>query len=131
MTEGLEEASEHVQLAKDRAVEAREAIERDPGDERIEDDDVWDSINSALYDIDYALAKATWTTKDYLNQAADAADEGYDELVEELIDARKGLTELREDVSESRPSRAISRWLASLEKRLETTLAVLRGDGED
>ncbi|NIP35936.1 MAG: hypothetical protein GWN18_13325 [Thermoplasmata archaeon] len=51
--------------------------------------------------------------------------------MEELIDARKGLTELREDVSESRPSRAISRWLASLEKRLETTLAVLRGDGED
>ncbi len=130
MSEVLEEASEHVQLAMDKAAEAREAIEQDPGDERIEDDDVWDSINSALYDIDYALAKATWTTKDYLNQAADAADEGYDELVEELLDARKGLTDLREDMSESRPTKAISSWLSSLEKRLEAALTMLKGKKE-
>jgi len=88
------------------------------------------AINSALYDIDYALAKATWTTKDYLNQAVDAADEGYDGLVDELVDARKGLTEFREGLAGSRPSKAISEWFSSLEERLESALGRLRGDGE-
>ena len=128
MTEPLEEAGKELQVAKERAAEAREAVEGDPGEVEVEDDDVWDTINSALYDIDYALAKATWTTKDYMNQAVDAADEGYDELVEELVDARKGLTEFREGLSESRPSKAMVQWLSTLEDRLGVMLTRLKGD---
>ncbi len=128
MSEQLEKAGKELQVAKDKAAEAREAVEGDPGEVEVEDDGVWDTINSALYDIDYALAKATWTTKDYMNQAADAADEGYDELVEELVDARKGLTEFREGLSESRPSKAMVQWLSTLEDRLGAMLTRLKGD---
>jgi hypothetical protein len=128
MDDPLEKTGEKLEMAIERAVEAREAVETDPGEEEIEDEDVWNSINSALYDIDYALAKATWTTKDYMNQAVDAADEGYDELVEEMVDARKGLTEFREGLSESRPSKAMAQWLSTLEDRLGAMLARLKGD---
>ncbi len=128
MSEQLEKAGKELQVAKDKAAEAREAVEGDPGEVEVEDDGVWDTINSALYDIDYALAKATWTTKDYMNQAVDAADEGYDELVEELVDARKGLTEFREGLSESRPSKAMVQWLSTLEDRLGAMLTRLKGD---
>jgi hypothetical protein len=131
MSEPLEEAGNNLQAAKDRAVEAREAVEGDPGEVELEDEGVWDAIDSALYDMDYALAKATWTTKDYMNQAADAADEGYDDLVEELVDARRGLIEFREALAESRPSRAIAKWLSSMEERLDAMLDRLRGEGED
>jgi hypothetical protein len=128
MSDPLDKTGEKLELAMARAAEAREAVESDPGEEEIEDEDIWDSINSALYDIDYALAKATWTTKDYMNQAVDAADEGYDELVEEMVDARKGLTEFREGLSESRPSKAMAQWLSTLEDRLGAMLARLKGD---
>lgn len=131
MSEQLEKAGNELQIAKDKAVEAREAVEGDPGEVEVEDEGVWDTVNSALYDMDYALAKATWTTKDYMNQAVDAADEGYDDLVEELVDARKGLTEFREGLAESRPSRAMAKWLSSMEERLEAMLDRLRGDGEE
>ena len=130
MSESLNETGDHLQVAMDKTVEAREALERDPGDEKVEDEDVWDSINSALYDIDYALAKATWTAKDHMNQAVDAADEGYDAFVEDLLNTRKGLTEFREDLSESRPSKALHKWLQGLEHRLEGLMTKLKGDGE-
>jgi hypothetical protein len=128
MTNDLQEVNDHLERAMERTVEALESVEQDPGEEEIEDEDLWDSINSALYDIDYALAKATWTTKDYMNQAVDAADEGYEDLVEEMVDARKGLTEFREGLSESRPSKAMAQWLSSLEDRLGAMLARLKGD---
>mgnify|MGYP001098199352 CR=1 FL=1 len=128
MSEQLDEAGERLQQARDRAVEAREALERDQGGEEAEDQDVWDVINSALYDIDYALAKATWTTKDYMNQAVDAADEGYDELLEDLLEVRRGLADLREDLAGSRPSEALAQWFSDLEERLEVALRRLRGD---
>lgn len=131
MTEPLRKASEHLEKARDLATEAREAVEQDPGEVELEDEGVWDTINSALYDMDYALAKATWTTKDYVNQAVDAADEGYDDLVEDLVDARKGLTEFREDLSESRPSRAIAKWFSSMEARLGAMMDRLGGQGKD
>jgi hypothetical protein len=131
MTEPLQEASEHLERARECATEALEAVEQDPGEVELEDEGVWDTINSALYDMDYALAKATWTTKDYMNQAVDAADEGYDDLVEDLVDARKGLTEFREDLSESRPSRAISKWFSSMEARLGAMMDRLGGQGKD
>ncbi len=131
MTEPLQEASEHLEKARECATEALGAIEQDPGEAELEDEGVWDTINSALYDMDYALAKATWTTKDYLNRAVDGADEGYDDLVEELVDARKGLTEFREDLSESRPSRAIAKWFSTMEARLGAMLDRLGGQGKD
>jgi hypothetical protein len=131
MVDAMEEAGKHLQTAKDKAAIARKAVEGHPGEGEVEDEDVWDTIHWALYDIDYALAKATWTTKDYMNQMVDAADEGYDDLVEELVDARNGLTEFREDLSESRPSKAIHHWFSSMEDRLEAMIARLRDGGGD
>lgn len=131
MSDPLSETGEHLQVAMDRTVEAREALEaleQDPGDGEVEEEDVWDSINSTLYDLDYALAKATWTAKDHMNQAADAAEEGYDAFVEDLQNSRKGLSEFREELSDSRPSKALHKWLQGLEHRLEGLLTKLKGD---
>ena len=131
MSDPLDETGEHLQVAMDKTVEAREALEaleQGLGDGEVENEDVWDSINSALYDLDFALAKATWTAKDYMNQAVDVADEGYDDLVEDLQNTRKGLSELREDLSESRPSKALNKWLQGLEQRLEGLMTKMKGD---
>ena len=118
MSGPIEEIDEQVKAARDSAAGAREALESD--EERVGDQDMWDAVNSALYDIDYALAKATWTAKDYLARATEAADEGYDGLVEELVDAHKGLKEFREDISERHPVRELGEWLRGLETKLES-----------
>ena len=130
MVEPIQEAGEHVQTAVKRVAEAQEALAQDPGEEVVEDPSVMDTINSALYDMDYALAKATLSTKQYLGEVALDADEGYDEMITELADARKGVRNFWEDLSESSPVKAIGARLRGLEKRLEGILDILTGEGE-
>ena len=120
MSGPIEEIDEQVKVARERAAGAREALECDQA--KVDDPDMWDTVNSALYDIDYALAKATWTAKGYLARATEAADEGYDGLVEELVDAHEGLKEFREDISESRPVKGLGEWLRGLETKLDALL---------
>lgn len=128
MTAPMDEVGQHLQAAKDRTAEARVALEGDPGEETVEDPSVWDAINQALYDIDYALARATLATKLYVTEAEMAADEGYDELVDDLRQAHEGVKGFREDLHESRPARAIGEWFRSMDERLDALIDRIKGD---
>jgi hypothetical protein len=130
MAEPIKEAGEQVQVAREKAAEAREVLESDPGEDIVEDPTVMDTINSALYDMDYALAKATLATKLYLDEVAYNADEGYDDLVEELSDVRGGVRDFWEDLTDSSPARAIGARLRGLEERLVGLLDRLTGEGK-
>lgn len=127
MTEPTAEIGEHVKAARDRAAGAREALERDEG--KADEADMWDAVNSALYDIDYALAKATWTAKDYLARATEAADEGYEGMVEDLVDVHEGLKGFRDTISERHPVKELGEWLRGLEAKLDAFLD-RHGDGD-
>jgi len=124
----MDEVGQHLQAAKERTAEARVALQDDPGEETVEDPSVWDTINQALYDIDYALARATLATKLYVTEAEMAADEGYDDLVDDLRQASEGVKGFREDLHESRHARAIGEWFKGLDERLDALLDRIRGD---
>jgi len=127
----MEEVGQQVQAAKDRSAQVCQALEGDEGEGAVEDPSVWDAINQALYDIDYALAKATLAAKLYVTGAEMAADEGYDDLMEDLRDASEGVKEFQEDISESRPVRAIGEWFRGLDERLEGLLDRIRGEDQE
>ncbi len=131
MTGKREEVGQHVQAAKDRSAEVCQALEGDAGDGAVEDPSVWDAINQALYDIDYALARATLAAKLYVTEAGMAADDGYDDLMEDIRQASEGVKGFHEDLTESRPARAIGDWFRGLDERLDGLLERIRGDEGD